>query len=186
MKDAHLPSLPGKAPKLQLAIDEGMFSQCSRSDIVAIGRTAATLNILLSHTSECADTTGLVKEKATARWPPDGTAHILCLMEQKHVLGGICCRVRITGNPYLEPMGCTEEHLDSVCHLLRSLQKGSALPQRLQQMSIFALKHLLRKSALTDLGVKTFKNTLLEAVEKRFSNIQLEPLYCLATILDPS
>ena len=87
MKDAHLPSLPGKAPKLQLAIDEGMFSQCSRSDIVAIGRTAATLNILLSHTSECAHTTGLVKEKATARWPPDGTAHILCLMEQKHVLG---------------------------------------------------------------------------------------------------
>ncbi len=35
-----------------------------------------------------------------------------------------------------------------------------------------------------DHGVKTVKSTLLEAVEKRFSDVELEPLYCLATILD--
>ncbi len=51
--------------------------------------------------------------------------------------------------------------------------------------SVEALKRLLNKSLSTDSGVKTTKATLLEAVKQRFNGIYTEPLYLLATILDP-
>ena len=51
--------------------------------------------------------------------------------------------------------------------------------------SVVALKRLLSKAADTDSGVRTTKNTLLEAVSERFGSAVSEPLYYLATILDP-
>ncbi|XP_077384322.1 uncharacterized protein LOC144022969 [Festucalex cinctus] len=45
--------------------------------------------------------------------------------------------------------------------------------------------NVVERRADTDRGVATAKTTLLEAVVKRFSNIEHEPLYSLATILDP-
>lgn len=51
--------------------------------------------------------------------------------------------------------------------------------------SVEALKRLLNKSLSTDSRVKTRKATLLEAVKHWFNCIYTEPLYFLATILDP-
>ena len=51
--------------------------------------------------------------------------------------------------------------------------------------SIEALKRLLNKTVATDHGIKTTKTTLLQAVEQRFRHILTEPLFFLATILDP-
>ncbi|KAF7214549.1 zinc finger BED domain-containing protein 4-like [Nothobranchius furzeri] len=51
--------------------------------------------------------------------------------------------------------------------------------------SVLVLKRLLAKDAAADHGVKTTKATLLEAVSKRFADIEKEPLYSLATIIDP-
>ena len=51
--------------------------------------------------------------------------------------------------------------------------------------SVVALKHLLSKAADTDNGVRTAKNTLLEAVNKQFGSTFSVPLYYLSTILDP-
>ncbi|XDV20072.1 hypothetical protein PO909_025454 [Leuciscus waleckii] len=51
--------------------------------------------------------------------------------------------------------------------------------------SVVALKRLLSKTADTDSGVRTAKHTLLEAVNERFGSAFSEPLYYLATILDP-
>lgn len=51
--------------------------------------------------------------------------------------------------------------------------------------SVVALKRLLSKTADTDHGVGTAKNTLLEAVSVRFESAFSEPLYFLSTILDP-
>lgn len=50
--------------------------------------------------------------------------------------------------------------------------------------SVEALKRLLNKSLSTDSRVKTTKTTL-GAVKQRFNSINTEPLYILATILDP-
>lgn len=51
--------------------------------------------------------------------------------------------------------------------------------------SVVALKRLLSKEAETDSGVLTAKRTLLQTVNDRFENAFSEPLYYLATILDP-
>ncbi|XP_070408501.1 zinc finger BED domain-containing protein 4-like [Nothobranchius furzeri] len=51
--------------------------------------------------------------------------------------------------------------------------------------SVLVLKRLLAKDIAADHGVKTTKATLLEAVSKRFADIEKEPLYSLATIIDP-
>lgn len=51
--------------------------------------------------------------------------------------------------------------------------------------SVEALKRSLNKSLSTDSRVKTRKATLLEAVKHWFNSIYTEPLYFLATILDP-
>lgn len=50
--------------------------------------------------------------------------------------------------------------------------------------TIMALTCLLERRAGTDHSVQTAKLTLLEAVKRRFSNMELEPLNVLATILD--
>nr|XP_043903705.1 uncharacterized protein LOC122783127 [Solea senegalensis] len=51
--------------------------------------------------------------------------------------------------------------------------------------SVVALKRLLSRAADTDSGVRTAKDTSLEAVNQRFGSAFSEPLYYLATILDP-
>lgn len=51
--------------------------------------------------------------------------------------------------------------------------------------SVKALIRFLGKTADTDHGVKTSKSTLLDAVERRFADIESEHLYALATLLDP-
>ncbi|KAJ4945993.1 hypothetical protein JOQ06_023671, partial [Pogonophryne albipinna] len=49
--------------------------------------------------------------------------------------------------------------------------------------AITALK--LSREKTTDQGVRTMKSTLLEAVETRFAEVEEEPLYSIATLVDP-
>ncbi|XP_065126269.1 zinc finger BED domain-containing protein 4-like [Paramisgurnus dabryanus] len=51
--------------------------------------------------------------------------------------------------------------------------------------TISVLKRLLSQERDTDARIKTMKSTLLQAVNTRFGNIEDEPLYSLATLLDP-
>ena len=50
--------------------------------------------------------------------------------------------------------------------------------------SVRALRCLLSKQTDTDHGVKTTKTTLLEAVNERFYQIECDPMFCIATLLD--
>ncbi|KAJ8347384.1 hypothetical protein SKAU_G00287850 [Synaphobranchus kaupii] len=51
--------------------------------------------------------------------------------------------------------------------------------------AITVLKCVLSREHSTDQGIKTMKSTLLEAVERRFSQVETEPLYSIATLVDP-
>lgn len=51
--------------------------------------------------------------------------------------------------------------------------------------AVTVLQRLLSKEVDEDHGVKTMKNTLLGALQKRFSDMEQNPLYCIATLLDP-
>lgn len=50
---------------------------------------------------------------------------------------------------------------------------------------IRALTRLLEKTVESDHGVKTSKTVLLEAVRRRFADIDTQKLYAIATVLDP-
>ncbi|KAI7792535.1 putative zinc finger BED domain-containing protein 4-like [Triplophysa rosa] len=51
--------------------------------------------------------------------------------------------------------------------------------------SVIVLKRILTRQTETDEGIKSMKGTLLEAVNRRFRDVESEPLYSLATLLDP-
>ncbi|XP_076838907.1 zinc finger BED domain-containing protein 4-like [Brachyhypopomus gauderio] len=51
--------------------------------------------------------------------------------------------------------------------------------------AVTVLKRILGKESDCDSGIKTMKTTLLQAVNNRFSAVEDEPLYALATLLDP-
>ncbi len=51
--------------------------------------------------------------------------------------------------------------------------------------TVSVLKRLLSQERDTDTGIKTMKSTLLQAVNTRFGYIEDEPLYSVATYLDP-
>lgn len=47
------------------------------------------------------------------------------------------------------------------------------------------LKRLLSQPQEADEGIRTMKGTLLEAVRRRFTHLETEPIYSVATLLDP-
>ncbi|KAK0151904.1 Zinc finger BED domain-containing protein 4 [Merluccius polli] len=51
--------------------------------------------------------------------------------------------------------------------------------------AITVLKCVLSREHSTYLGIKTVKSTLLEAVDRRFSQVETELLYYIATLVDP-
>ncbi|XP_058625330.1 zinc finger BED domain-containing protein 4-like [Onychostoma macrolepis] len=51
--------------------------------------------------------------------------------------------------------------------------------------AVTVLQRLLLKQMDEDHGIKTMKSTLLDALQRRFSNMEQNPLYCIASLLDP-
>lgn len=51
--------------------------------------------------------------------------------------------------------------------------------------AITVLKRHLSREESTDAGIKTMKRTLLEAVTERFDYAETEPIYSVATLVDP-
>ncbi|KAL6478871.1 hypothetical protein MHYP_G00123040 [Metynnis hypsauchen] len=51
--------------------------------------------------------------------------------------------------------------------------------------AVTVLKRILAKEDEADTGIKTMKKTLLQAVSKRSSTVEDEPVYGLATLLEP-
>ncbi len=51
--------------------------------------------------------------------------------------------------------------------------------------AVTVLQRLLLKQMDEDHGIKTMKSTSLNALQRRFSNMEQNPLYCIASFLDP-
>lgn len=50
---------------------------------------------------------------------------------------------------------------------------------------VCVLKRVLIQENKADQGIKTMKNILLDLVTRRFNEVESEPLYSVATLLDP-
>ncbi|KAB5526077.1 hypothetical protein PHYPO_G00147550 [Pangasianodon hypophthalmus] len=194
MRYANLPSLPCMADSLQLAVAEGVMSQRSIADLIASGRrivghfkhSLLAYSRLQSIQKQLGQPIKRLQQDVPTRWK--STVYMLqSLLEQKRAL----CAY---GADYDLPSMFTGSQWKLVENMISLLVPFEELTQQISSStasaadvipSIRALTRLLEKTAETDHGVKTLKATLLEAVQKRFRDIESERLYSIATILDP-
>uniref|UniRef100_A0A1A8D420 HAT C-terminal dimerisation domain-containing protein n=1 Tax=Nothobranchius kadleci TaxID=1051664 RepID=A0A1A8D420_NOTKA len=194
MADAGFPSLGCMSHNLQPAIHDAVLSQRSISDIIAKWRhivghfrhSPLAYARLQSVQKQLGQPTKRLQQDVSTRW--NSTYYMLrSLLEQKRALGVYAADFELpatfTSSQWdliesttllLEPF---EELTKEICSSTASA--ADVIP------SVLVLKRLLAKDAAADHGVKTTKATLLEAVSKRFADIEKEPLYSLATIIDP-
>lgn len=198
MRDALYPSLPCMAHTLQLAVHEGILAQRTIKDIIAMGRRIVGhfKHSQLSYSKLFAiqkvvngpdQQPKRLHQDVPTRWNST-VAMLKSLLEQKRAL----CSYAADYDD-LPPLftGSQWKLVENVITLLEPFEE---LTNKISKAtasaadvipSVRALIRLLEKTQDTDHGVKTTKDTLLEAVKRRFSTIESEELYTLATILDP-
>lgn len=194
MKDADLPSLPCMAHTLQLVVAEGVLSQRSISDITAAGRrivghfkhSPLAYSRLQSIQQQLGQPTKRLQQDVSTRW--NSTLYMLqSLLEQKRALSAYAADYDLPSTFSVNQWKLIENMISLLAPFEELTQQISSSTASTADVipSIRALTRLLEKTAETDQGVKTSKATLLEAVQKRFSDIESERLYAVATILDP-
>lgn len=194
MEECGVKSLGCMAHTLQLAVHDGVLSQRSISDCVAIGRkivghfrhSQLATSRLRGIQQELGTKIMMLQQDVATRW--NSTFLMMkSLLDQKRALG-------VYGADHELP-ACLSAHqwglIENMTTLLAPFEQLTREISSHQATtadvipSIVALKRLLSKTADTDSGVRTAKHTLLEAVNERFGSAFSEPLYYLATILDP-
>ncbi|XP_041843803.1 zinc finger BED domain-containing protein 4-like [Melanotaenia boesemani] len=194
MTDAGLPSLGCMAHTLQLAIHEAVLSQRSISDIIAKGRrivghfrhSPLAYARLQSVQQQLGQPTKRLQQDVSTRW--NSTYYMLVsLLEQKRALG-------VYAADHELPATFTTSQWELIENLTTLLQPFEELTKEISSSNasaadvipaVMVLKRLLAKETAAGHGVKTTKDTLLEAVTRRFADIEEEPLYSLATLIDP-
>ncbi|XP_053571558.1 uncharacterized protein LOC128661312 [Bombina bombina] len=174
MEDAGLPSISCVAHTLQLAVSEGLLSQCSISDAVGVGRRIVGhfkhSNLAYSRLQDIQIQLGQpikrLQQDVQTRW--NSTFYMLqSLIEQKQALG-------VYVSEHELPATITANQWNLMEKMLNILGPFEEL----------TCQRVLSKVD-EDHGIKTMKSTLLAALQKRFSDAEQNPLYCIATLLDP-
>ncbi|XP_051776664.1 zinc finger BED domain-containing protein 4-like [Erpetoichthys calabaricus] len=182
------------AHTLQLAVNNGILSQRSVSDTIAISRKIighfkqsqlANLRLKTIQT-ELGMQPKMLQQDVSTRW--NSTFYMLqSLLEQKRALGAYASDFELPATLTPNQWGLIENIITLLApfeQLTKEICQSEALASNVIP-SVNALKRLWTKSAHTDFGVKTSKRALLEAVNNYFIEIYTDPMYCVATIVDP-
>lgn len=194
MDEMDVPSLGCFAHNLQLVVHEGLLSQRSVNDALANGRkiVAHFKHSPLATTrpedlqKDLQMPTKCLHQDVATRW--NSTYYMVeSLLEQKRSISAYGADhnlpVTLTANQWalLEKIITVLAPFEELTRQMSSSTSSAAevIP------SVTVLKRLLSRENEEDTGIKTMKTTLLEAVQKRFKTIENEPLYAVATLLDP-
>ncbi|XP_033934798.1 zinc finger BED domain-containing protein 4-like [Pseudochaenichthys georgianus] len=193
MDDLEVKSVGCVAHTLQLAVHEGLLSQ--RSVIGALA-TARTIVGHFKHSPLAYSRLGDIQkdlkmdvkrlqQDVQVRW--NSSLYILqSILEQKRALSVYAADyslpATLTANQWTL-MEKTAEVLAPFEELTRDVSNHTASAADVIP-AIKALKGVLSREKTTDQGVRTMKSTLLEAVETRFAEVEEEPLYSIATLVD--
>lgn len=195
MKDSGLTSFGCMAHTLQLAVHEGVLSQRSISDVVAIGRKIvghfkhsplAYSRLQALQKTQLGVPLKRLQQDVPTRW--NSTFYMLqSLLEQKRTLAAYSADYELPATINAHQWGLVENVLTLLSPFEQLTREISASEASAADVipSVRALTRLLRKDVDTDRGVKTTKTTLLEAINKRFDQIEFDPIYSIATTLDP-
>ncbi|KAJ8391358.1 hypothetical protein AAFF_G00089880 [Aldrovandia affinis] len=194
MTDGNLASLPCLAHTLQLAVHEGLLSQRSINDVTANARKIVGhfkhSPLAYSRLHDIQENMGQgrkrLQQDVPTRW--NSTYYMLeSLIEQRRALGAYGAEHELPATLSAYQWGLIENVLTLLApfeQLTKQISKATATAADIIP-EVTALKRLLAREAETDRGVGTLKATLLEAVQTRFRDIEEEPLYTVATFLDP-
>ncbi|XP_078023607.1 zinc finger BED domain-containing protein 4-like [Epinephelus lanceolatus] len=166
MREGGLPTLPRMAYTLQLAVHDGLLAQRMVSDILATGRR------IIGHFK---------------RSPQASYYMLQSLLQQKRALAAFGAEHEVLASFNSNQWGLIEnilKILEPFEELTRAISTSTASAGDVIP-SVMALKWFLSRYSPTDHGVGTTKAELLRAVTRRFDGIENEPLYTLATLLDP-
>lgn len=196
MDDFGVPSLGCFAHTLQLVVHEGVLSQRAVSDALANGRkivahfkhSPKAYSSLEDLQEELNIPPRRLQQDVQTRW--SSTKHMIdSLVYQKRALHAYSAEenntlpVILTANQW----GLLEKASKLLApfeELTTSISAASATAADVIP-SVHVLTRFLSKESEDDQGIKTMKATLLDAVHKRFRHVESEPLYAVATLLDP-
>ncbi len=194
IEDSQLKGIRCMAHTLHLAENEGVLSQRTVKDVLAIGRRIVGLfkhsQLAYSRLQSMQDQFGTpikrFQQDVSTRWI--STFYMLqSLFAQKRVLAAYSADHEL-------PATFTSHQWVLMENILSLLAPFEQLTKEISSSDasvvdviplIAALKRLLSKEVETDHGVKTMKSTLLESVSTRFTEIYSDPLHFIATVLDP-
>ncbi|KAJ8256066.1 hypothetical protein COCON_G00199300 [Conger conger] len=192
MTDAGLPSLPCAAHTLQLVVHEGLLSQKSVADAVAVGRKIVghfmhsdlAYSRLEDIQLQINQPTKRLQQDVQTRW--NSTFYMIqSLVEQKRALG--IYEYDLPDNLITSQWTLLEKTasvLGPFEELTRRVSSSDAMAADVIP-AITVLRRFLSRETEEDDGIKT-KGTLSAAVMKRFCDVEGNLLYSLATLLDPS
>ncbi|KAM3875860.1 zinc finger BED domain-containing protein 4-like [Diretmus argenteus] len=194
MDDMGVQSVGCLTHTLQLAVHEGLLSQRSVVDTLATARkiighfkhSPLAYSRLEDIQRDLKMDVKRLQQDVQVRW--NSSLYMLqSLLEQKHALlvyGGSYNLPATLTTAQWTLMEKTAEVLVPFEQLTRDVSMATASAADVIP-AITALRRLLSQEKTTDQGVKTMKSTLLAAVETRFAGIEEEPLYSIATLVDP-
>ncbi|QQP36332.1 Uncharacterized protein FKW44_021398, partial [Caligus rogercresseyi] len=194
MDDSDLRGIRCVAHTLQIAVNEGVLSQHSIVDIVATGRKIVGhfkhSPLAYSRLQTIQEQFGMYPKRfqqdVSTRW--NSTFYMLqSLLAQKRTLATYIADYDLpaTFTPYQWVL------IENVLSLLAPFEQltreiSSAKASAADVIpSLAALTRLLKKDVETDHGVKTMKTALLEALNRRFDQTDTDPMFCIASVLDP-
>lgn len=193
MNDLGVPSLGCVAHSSQLVDNEGLLSQRSVSDAIAGARkivghfkhSPSSYSSLEDIQRELQTPVKRLQQDVKTRW--NSTFYMIqSMLEQKRALSAFAADhelpATLTANQWalLEKTVIVLSPFEELTRAISSSQSSTAdvIP------AVLVLKCLLTFRD-TDTRIKTMKSTLLQAVNERFGNIEDNPLYSVATLLDP-
>lgn len=188
MEDSGLNSIPCMAHTLQLAVNEGLLSQRSISEITAIGRKIVGhfkhSPLAYSRLQDLQIQFGMppkrLQQDVATRW--NSTYYMLqSLLEQKRVIAAYMTDYNLPATLSAHQWMLMENIVSLLAPFEQMTKEISSAKASAAEVIplIAALKRLLGKEVETDHGVKTAKKTPLEADNKRFRDTESNPLYCI-------
>ncbi|KAJ8332474.1 hypothetical protein SKAU_G00426470 [Synaphobranchus kaupii] len=188
-----VPSLPCMAHTLQLAVNQGVLSQRSIADVVAVGKRIVGhfkhSQLACSRLEDIQNELGMpikrLQQDVSTRW--NSTFYMIqSLVEQKRALGAYAADFDLPVTLTAHQWGILENMIALLApfeQLTRDISCAEASAADVIP-AVVALTRLLGRRSDSDSGVQTAKSTLLEAVSDRFNGVQSEALYSVATMLD--
>lgn len=196
MQDMGVPSLGCLAHTLQLVVHEGLISQRSVNDALANARkivghfkhsqlAQTRLEDLQIEMQGQGTTPNRLVQDVQTRWN-SSYYMIQSLIREKRALCAYAADYNLPATLSANEWALLEKTvtvLEPFEELTKKISSATSVTADVIP-AITILRRLLAEENNTDSGIKTMKSTLLQAVNRRFSSVESEPLYAVATLVD--